>query len=82
MLQREPGEPRPVFRMDLTIVDAQQTPIGIEWPEDQKELKDSIEIDVKGHSTVKPFYVESPQATATPKRLAATCCWWSISAAV
>jgi Mg-chelatase subunit ChlD len=69
MLQREPGEPTPFFRMDLTIVDAQQAPIGVEWPEGQKELKNAIEIDVKGHSTVRPFYVESPQATAKPEAI-------------
>jgi Mg-chelatase subunit ChlD len=67
MLQREPGEPAPFFRMDLTIVDAHQAPTGVEWPEGQKGLKNAIEIDVKGHSTVRPFYVETPQATAQPE---------------
>jgi Mg-chelatase subunit ChlD len=67
MVQREPGEPAPFFRMDLTIVDAHQTPIGVEWPKGRKGLKNAIEIDVKGHSTVRPFYVESPQATAKPE---------------
>jgi Mg-chelatase subunit ChlD len=67
MVQREPGEPTPFFRMDLTIVDERQAPIGVEWSKDQKELKNAIEIDVKGHGSVHPFYVESPQATATPE---------------
>jgi Mg-chelatase subunit ChlD len=67
MLQREPGESMPFFRMDLTIVDAHQAPIGVEWPKGREGLKDAIAIDVKGHSPVHPFYVESPQATATPE---------------
>jgi Mg-chelatase subunit ChlD len=69
MLQREPGEPRPSFRMDLMITDARQSPIAIEWPESEKDLKKAIEIHVKGHGTARPFYVESPKITAQPEAI-------------
>jgi hypothetical protein len=67
MVQREPGEPTPFFRMDLTIVDEHQTPIAIDWPKGKKELKKAIKVNVKGHGAARPFYVESPKATATPE---------------
>jgi Mg-chelatase subunit ChlD len=69
MLQREPGEPRPFFRMNLVIVDERQAPMAIEWPESKKDLKKAIEIHVKGHGTARPFYVESPKITARPEAI-------------
>jgi Mg-chelatase subunit ChlD len=64
LLQREPGEPTPFFRMELMIVDEHQTPVAIEWPKGQEELKKAVEVSVKGHGTARPFYVETPKATA------------------
>jgi Mg-chelatase subunit ChlD len=69
MLQREPGEPTPSFRMDLTIVDEHQSPIAIEWPKGMKDLKEAVEINVKGHGTARPFYAESPKVTAPPEAI-------------
>jgi Mg-chelatase subunit ChlD len=69
MLQREPGDPTPFFRLELTIVDERQSPIAVDWPwpKHQRGLKKAIEINAKGHGTVRPFYVESPKATAKPE---------------
>jgi hypothetical protein len=53
--------------MDLHLVDARQSPVAVEWPTHMSELKKAIEINVKGHGTVHPFYVESHKAAAKPE---------------
>jgi Mg-chelatase subunit ChlD len=67
MVQREPGESTPFFRMELQIDAARQSPPSVAWPKDEKALRESLQIDVQGHGTVHPFYVDSPEATAEPR---------------
>jgi Mg-chelatase subunit ChlD len=67
MVQREPGESTPFFRMELQVVDERQSPISVAWPKDEKALRESLQINVQGHGTIHPFYVDSPKATAEPR---------------
>jgi Mg-chelatase subunit ChlD len=64
MVQHQPGEPRPFFRMDLNIVDAHGLPSSIPWQKEMAKLNESIDIKIlEDNRTVHPFYVAMPDAT-------------------
>ena len=63
MVQHEPGEPRPFFRMDLTMVDARGLPASIPLHNEVAKLKKSLEVQIlEDNSAVHPFYVHTHQA--------------------
>ena len=71
MVQHEPGEPRPFFRMELNMVDARGVPVSIPLHDEVAKLKKSIKIEsLEDHSAVHPFYVHIPQAAGEPVAIA------------
>src|SRR5215510_8467951 len=67
MVQHEPGEPRPFFRVELNIVDARGLPVPVPLHKEVEKLKKSIEVQfLEDNSAVHPFYVHTPQAAGEP----------------
>jgi Mg-chelatase subunit ChlD len=67
MVQHEPGESRPLFRMEINIVDARGLSASVPLQKEVAKLKQAIEVQsLEDNSAVHPFYVHTPQAVGEP----------------